>query len=196
MRTPALFAVALFAAVLSLPAHAAQIIFWATLDGASESPPVASPGTGNVQVLFDTSLQTMYVAADFADLVGVTTVAHIHCCTAIPGEGTAGVATYPGTFPGFPVGVSSGSYELTFDMSVAEAYTAAFLAANGGTPGAAYAALIAGLDDGRGYFNIHSSFAPSGEIRGFLYRVPEPGSLMLVGLGLIAIGLVRMRRRN
>jgi PEP-CTERM motif len=58
------------------------------------------------------------------------------------------------------------------------------------------AADFAGLDGGRGYFIINSSFSPAGEIRGFLHRVPEPGTLMLLGLGLIAMGLVRVKRRD
>jgi len=58
------------------------------------------------------------------------------------------------------------------------------------------AADFAGLDGGRGYFIINSSFSPAGEIRGFLYEVPEPGSLMLMGLGLLAIDLVRTWRKR
>jgi hypothetical protein len=196
MRKSVLAALSIVAAVLPQPAHAVQIIYRASLDAASESPPVVSPGTGSVQVTFDTDLMTMTVAADFADLVGVTTVAHIHCCTIDAHEGTAGVATYPGTFPGWPVGVTSGDYLQTFDMSLDESYTPAFLGSAGGTVAGAFDALLAGLDGGRGYFNIHTDFAPAGEIRGFLVQAVEPGTLMLLGLGLIAIGLTRMRRGN
>lgn len=196
MRTSTLLAVSLIVAGLSLPAQAVEIVYRAALDGASESPPVVSPGTGNVEVTFDTIALTMNVAADFADLVAGTTVAHIHCCTADPGEGNAGVATYPGTFPGWPAGATTGSYLQTFDMSLDSSYAAAFLAANGGNAAGAFAALLAGLNDGRGYFNIHSSFAPAGEIRGFLYKVPEPGTVMLMGLGLLAIALVGVRRKR
>jgi len=149
-----------------------------------------------VQVTFDTDLMTMTVVADFDDLVSNTTASHIHCCTPVAGEGTVGVATYPATFPGFPVGVQSGGYLQTIDMALAASYTAAFLTASGGTVDGAFAALLAGLSDGRGCFNIHTSFAPGGEIRGFLYRVPEPGTLVLMGLGLLAIGLVNAKRRR
>jgi hypothetical protein len=50
--------------------------------------------------------------------------------------------------------------------------------------------------DGMAYFNIHSSFAGGGEIRGFLQLVtaPEPGMLALFGLAAVAVGFARRRR--
>jgi hypothetical protein len=196
MRHLTRLTVALVATVLALPASAARLVFFTPMDGPSEAPPVASPGTGWARVTFDDVALTMLVQAAFEDLVGTTTVAHIHCCTAVPEVGTVGVATQPGTFLGWPFGVTSGGYERTFDMSLAASYTGGFLGANGGTAAGAFAGLIAGLEAGRGYFNVHSSFAPGGEIRGFLVRVPEPGALVLIGLGLVIVAVATRRRRS
>lgn len=183
-----------FSAVAALSiaagAQAAIFTFTTTMDGPSESPPVASPGTGTATVTIDTVANTMRVQASWQNLVGTTTVAHIHAPTAVAFAGTVGVATYPSTFPGWPVGVTAGSYDMTFDTSLTSTYTAAFLTLAGGTPELAEAALIGFLGNGRAYFNVHSTFAPGGEIRGFL--VPAPGAVALAGLA----GLAATRRRR
>ena len=163
-----LMAVALSAA----SAQATIITYTATLNGASESPPNASPGTGTAQVDWDTVLNTMRVRATFSGLLGTTTASHIHAATAAPGTGTAGVATQTPSFVGFPLGVTAGAFDNTLDMTVAGSYNAAYITANGGTPLTAMAALFSALNAGTAYLNIHSTFAGGGEIRGFLQQVP------------------------
>jgi hypothetical protein len=185
--------VALAATTFGLPASAASISFFTPLGPEA----VGATGSGSARVVFDEVALTMFVEAEFEGLSGTTTVAHIHCCTVVPGAGTIGVATYPATFPGFPVGVTAGSYSNSFDMSLATSYTADFVTTfGGGTIPGAFAALIAGLDAGRGYFNVHSTAFRGGEIRGFLVRVPEPGALALIGLGLVLVAFATRRRRS
>lgn len=172
-------------------AGAVPVTYKAVLDGPSESPPVASPGTGIAIVVLDSDTNFLSIKASFSGLVGVTTVAHIHCCTAVPGVSTVGVAVTPGTLPGFPTGVTSGDYFVEFSPLVAGNFTAAFLGAL--TLDEAVDKLEAGIREGKAYFNIHSSFVGSGEIRGFLAPVPTPGTALLLAGGLAALGLVRRK---
>jgi hypothetical protein len=171
-------------------------IFMADLTGPNESPPNSSPGTGDAVVTLDPLAHTMRVQVTFSDLLGTTTASHIHASTAVAGTGTAGVATTVPTFPGFPLGVTSGTYDHLFDMTLASSYNPAYLTAHGGTPASAEADLFAGIMAGRAYLNIHTTFRPGGEIRGFLQAVPEPGPLSLLGgLGMCGTLFVIRRRR-
>ena len=176
-------------------AHSQVAVYSATLSGAAEAPPNASLGTGTATITFDLGASTMRVQASFAGLTGTTTNAHIHARTALPGIGTAGVATTTPTFAGFPAGVTSGTYDNTLNMTLASSYNASFITANGGTPGSAFAALASAAADGRAYFNIHSSSFGAGEIRGFLVPIPEPATTA-VALGLAAMGCVTAFRRR
>jgi hypothetical protein len=190
------WAAAITAAVaFALPAMAHERIYNVVLDGPSEAPSNTSTGHGTAVITFDLDLVTMRVEMSFADLVGVTTASHIHCCTTLPGAGTAGVATQTPFFVGLPIGVTSGIYDHTFDMTVPGSYNPSFITAKGGTVSNALNALLAGIDAGDAYLNIHTKSFPGGEIRGFLVPVPETESAALLAMGLGGVGLFVRRRK-
>jgi hypothetical protein len=143
------------------------------------------------------STHTLKVDMTFSGLSSGTTASHIHCCIAPPGA--TAVATQLPTFPGFPLGVTSGIYSSdVFNTLSTATWNPAFITANGGTAAGAEAALAAGLSAGTSYLNIHTSQFPAGEIRGFLTlsaggQVPEPADLALFGIA--AVGLLAARRR-
>lgn len=169
--------------------HAAIIQFTVDLAGENENPPVTTPGNGSALIDIDTVARTMTLDVTFADLLGTTTIAHIHCCSAPTAN--AMVATQVPTFAGFPAGVTSGSYLNTFDMRLASSYNPAFITVHGDTVDSAFAGLLAGMLAGEAYLNIHTTLFPGGEIRGTLMRVPEPASLALIGIALAGLGALR-----
>ena len=132
------------AVVLPVPtSHATSFDFFATLSGPAESPPNNSPGTGTATVTINDVTHLMHVTAIFDGLVSTTMAAHIHCCTMVPLTGTAGVATTTPSFVGFPLGVTEGTFDQTYDMTLSGSYNPAFITANGGTPGSAFNTLLA-----------------------------------------------------
>lgn len=172
------------------PSHATVLYFTADLSGANEVPANASPGTGLAKFELDTEAHTLRLNVSFSGLLGTTTAAHIHCCTAEPAN--VGVATTVPNFAGFPLGVTAGVYDIVLDLTAESSFNPDFIAAHGGIAGAE-SELTSGIIAGESYLNIHTSAFRAGEIRGTLF-IPEPGTIGILGLGLGLTGLLARRR--
>lgn len=197
VRSVVITALAVFAVTSSSTNEAAPLTYEAIL-----SPEVTgATGSGTARAVIDATAHTMRVVVNFAGLSGTATVAHIHAATTTAFTGTAGVATTTPSFPGFPSGVTSGSYDQMFDMTLPSSYRAGFITANGGTTTSAETALFSAIADGKAYFNIHSSSFAGGEIRGFFVpsAVPEidpttGGSALSLVAGVLV--MIEQRRRR
>ncbi len=186
---------ALAMGMLASSAFAATTTYRAVASGPGEVTPNPSPGYSIATIVIDDVAGTMQVTSPFQDLLAPTTDAHIHCCTAAPLVGAAGVAT---PLTGFPLGVTDGAYSHLFDLNSSATYSAAFLSAAGGTADAARDTLLGGIVAHEAYLNIHSSLYPGGEIRGFLVAlpVPEPSQYAMLGIGLAGVAFMARKKKQ
>ncbi len=181
---------------LAAAASAVPLVVSATLSGEAENPDVVTDGTGWAVVTYDPDAHTLRVQVEFSGLTGMTTASHIHAPINPMNNNNAGVATQTPSFTGFPLGVTSGSYDHTFDLTDPTSWNASFITANGGTVAGAEVAFAGYLADGRAYLNVHSTYAPGGEIRGDLKADAVPDTAALVWLlAPVLAGLSAMARR-
>ena len=177
---------------LSSTANAAVITWSTSLDASQENPGNTSTATGTGTVTFDDTTNVLTLDLTWQGLTGQGVQAHIHCCTP------------PGTNVGIAVDLwlagtpqaATGSFTRVVDLDLENPFRAGFLAGNGGIVDSAFAALMAAMNSGNAYFNIHTETFPGGEIRGNISpaQVPEPATLLLLTLGAGALGGARLRR--
>src|SRR5260221_9728441 len=123
----------LVAALMLVPAtgYATPTTFVANLTQGLEVPVSGSSATGSATVVLDQAANTLSVSVTFSGLASGTTAAHIHCCLDFLFQTgvNIGVATTTPTFAGFPLGVTAGTYNRTFDLKPASTYNPALVAA-------------------------------------------------------------------
>lgn len=176
-------------AVNAVPASAATL-FSTTLSGANETKPNDSPATGSGTLLLSTNQNTIDVFLSWMGLTGPATGGHVHCCAFQGANGPVAIDFGPS-------GIATGSLTRSYDLTIAGTFTNGFINANGGTVASARTAFVNGLNNGRGYYNVHTAKFPGGEIRGQLTAVPETATwgMMIAGFGMVG-GAMRMRRRT
>jgi hypothetical protein len=177
--------VAVLALALTLwvagPVHADEI-FVATLMGAQETPPNNSPAMGTGVFTLNDAHTVLHFDYDFSGLVAPSTATHFH-------NGPAGVA---GDIVR-PVMADEGFVAGTTSGHMVGDWTSTDTAHPQLTP-----MLVAELEAGNIYANVHSTQFPGGEVRGQLTPspAPEPSSLLLFGIGGAALLGYGWRRRK
>ena len=167
---------ATFVSLSQSAANATTVYFTSILNGAQETPPNSSQGTGTSTATLsgDPGSWVFNYTLTYSDLLGELTMGHIH-------RGSPGVAGPVVHFlDSLPTGTQSGTItgDWRFDDPTRPLTDA----------------LAQDLLNGNTYFNLHTTEFPGGEIRGQIKPVPEPASVL--GLALAGTGGLLVRRRR
>ncbi len=197
MKT-ALTCLAICAGLSVSSVEAGTLSYTAILTGDQEPTPVATGATGVGSVTIDTYAETYSATLDVTgvslldlfDPLVVSPVGPVHLHNAPVGvNGPIAIA-----FPFWPT-----IYSATtdgFSLSVTDQSFADAVALSGSA--LAFEDFLAELNSGNIYFNLHTDFAPGGELRGVLTAAPVPlgatNALLFTAFG--GLGLMRMRARQ
>jgi hypothetical protein len=141
------------------PTAPANVVYTATLNGASERPnPITTNATGTFTGTLNPTTNVMTYTLTWQNLTTTSNNAHIHGPTAATGTATAGVLIdFNGGGRTLTHG-TSGNATGTIDLNVAATTTVS---------GDSLKKL---LDAGRAYVNVHSTTNPGGEILGIITK--------------------------
>ena len=169
---PVLLVAAVFAFAAS-PVAATTITYSVIMSGAQEVPgPGDADGTATGTLTVDDSTGLISWSFTYANIVAPTAM-HIHGPAA-----PVGVAA--GVFVGLGIATSGGAGTLISSVTTS--------AAN---------ALAINTGPANFYVNIHNGAFPGGAVRGQLgVLVPEPPTLLMLGVGFLGLVLMGRRRRR
>ena len=182
----------------------AVAMFTATLNGSNETTPNNSTATGFAtftlnDAMTELAMSVTVTGIDFtgsqsSDPLDNLAAAHIHALApGAPLNATGGVVW---GFFGMPFNETAPNNRVVtpFATGVGGTITGVWNATEGN--GTTLTAQLANLFGSRLYINFHTGEFPGGEIRGPITPIPEPGTLTLLGLGLVALGRRRLTRRS
>ena len=201
-------------ATLALPVavNATTYTFNAGLSGANEIPGSGSTATGSAILSyndFDTlsmADDTYTVSMTVTGLLGTPTGFHIHGAATAAENAPVRVAL-DGSFPPFVSGFSGGTLVVGGTATGASiiggtgdgGYMVPATPVSGTNAGYPSMSFLSMLTSGLAYVNVHSTFKPSGEVRGQLLQVavvPEPETFGMLLAGLALIGVIVGRRKT